>query len=226
MDVVYPTPSRRTARPIDQSDSVTTPTVDGSLLARFHAEGDAPDDGIRLVDYAESPRVDHWSLRGALVRYAQPEPVRASALLELVRRTDGALKPFARDLERELAPTDPRLVAASFSPEGFTPSPEVRLDIRAADLARLAVDAADDLDAIIAGYEEVAPLRGEERSAIPLLAVAVELDRLGEVLAEWAADRRTPRPDAQVDEVSRRTFVALGALGVARETRPPRRSGA
>ena len=205
---------------------MTTRAVDGGLLARFHAEGDAPDDGIRLVDYAESPRVDDWSLRGALVRYAQPEPARASAVLELVRRTDGALKPFARGLERALGPTDPQLSPASFGSDGFTPSPAVRVDIRVADLARLAVDAADELDEIIAGYEEVAPLHDEERSALPLLAVAVELDRLGDALAGWAADRGTLRPDRLVDEVGRRTFAALGDLGVARETRPPRRAGA
>ena len=205
---------------------MTTHAVDGALLARFHAEGDAPDDGIRLVDYAEVPRVDDWSLRGALVRYAQPEPARASALLELVRRTDGALKPFARALERALAPTDPHLSPSSFGPDGFTPSPAVRVDVRIADLARLAVDATADLDAIIAGYEEAAPLHDDERSALPLLAVAVELDRLGDVLAGWAADRGTPRPDRLVDEVGRRAFAALGDLGVAREARPPRRAGA
>ena len=204
---------------------MTARDLDGRILARFHAEGEAPDDGIRLVDYAESPRVDDWSLRGALVRFAQPEPGRASALLELVRRTDGAIKPFTRGLERGLGPTDPQLSTESFSAGGFRPSPAARVDVRAADLARLAVDAPDDLDMVIAAYEEVSPLRDEERSALPLLAVAVELDRLGDILAAWAADRRTSRPDAEVDDVSRRAFVALEALGVARENRPPRRSG-
>lgn len=42
--------------------------------------------------YAEVPRDGDWTLRSALVRFAQPEPVRAGAVLELVRRTDGALK--------------------------------------------------------------------------------------------------------------------------------------
>ncbi len=53
----------------------------------------------RLLAYAEAPRQDDWTLRSALVRYAQPEPLRASAVLELVRRTDGALHPHARRLE-------------------------------------------------------------------------------------------------------------------------------
>lgn len=39
-------------------------------------------------------------MRAALVRYAQPEPLRASAVLELIRRIDAALHPYARDIER------------------------------------------------------------------------------------------------------------------------------
>ena len=35
----------------------------------------------RLVDYAGLARVGDWSLRSALVRFAQPEPERAAALL-------------------------------------------------------------------------------------------------------------------------------------------------
>ena len=45
-----------------------------------------------LLGFADSPRDEDWSLRAALVRFAQPEPTRAGAVLELVRRTDGALK--------------------------------------------------------------------------------------------------------------------------------------
>lgn len=61
----------------------------GSLAERILA-GEEP----AVLDYGESPREGGWSLRSALVRYAQPEPLRASAVLELVRRTDGALHPF------------------------------------------------------------------------------------------------------------------------------------
>lgn len=56
-------------------------------------------DAASLIDYAERPRAGGWSLRSALVRYAQPEPARAGAVLELVRRTDGALKPFVKVLD-------------------------------------------------------------------------------------------------------------------------------
>lgn len=54
-----------------------------------------------VLDVAERPRVDDWSLRAALTRYAQPQPERASALIELVRRTEAALRPFAKQLGRE-----------------------------------------------------------------------------------------------------------------------------
>lgn len=54
----------------------------------------------RLVDFAECARAGDWTLRSALVRYAQRFPVAASAVLELVRRTDRALQPFRRSLER------------------------------------------------------------------------------------------------------------------------------
>jgi hypothetical protein len=55
----------------------------------------------RLVDFAERPRTHEWSLRAALVRYAQPEPQRVEALLESVRRIDFALGKQSKRLERE-----------------------------------------------------------------------------------------------------------------------------
>ena len=190
------------------------PTViDGCALAELHRNGSATDDGVRLVAYAESPRQGDWSLRSALVRYAQPEPQRASAVLELVRRTDGALKASVRLLERSEVPTDPELSGGAR-----------RIDARSADLARVAVRWPDELDRVIAEYESVEPLSPEERELVPLLAVAVELDALGDVLARWADDRSTARPDDAVDEIARRAFGMLAALGVERERRPPRRS--
>jgi hypothetical protein len=54
-----------------------------------------------LVDTAERPRAENWSLRAALTRYAQPQPQRASAVIELLRRIEFALKPHTKRLERE-----------------------------------------------------------------------------------------------------------------------------
>jgi hypothetical protein len=45
----------------------------------------------RLIDFAERPRTQSWSLRAALVRYAQPQPRRVEAVLELVRRVESAI---------------------------------------------------------------------------------------------------------------------------------------
>ena len=55
----------------------------------------------RLVDVSECSRVDDWSLRSALVRYAQPEPGRASSVLALVRRIEAVLHPHAKLLRTE-----------------------------------------------------------------------------------------------------------------------------
>lgn len=57
-------------------------------------------DPVELVEFAERVRDGGWSLRAALVRYAQLAPERASAILELIRRTDGALKPYVNDPAR------------------------------------------------------------------------------------------------------------------------------
>jgi hypothetical protein len=54
----------------------------------------------RLIDFAERPRAHDWSLRAALVRYAQPEPERANRILQLVRRIEWALRPHRKVLER------------------------------------------------------------------------------------------------------------------------------
>ena len=57
-------------------------------------------DVAALLDVAERSRAGDWSLRSALVRYGQAEPVRVQRLLEVVRRLDAALKPHAKALER------------------------------------------------------------------------------------------------------------------------------
>jgi hypothetical protein len=57
-----------------------------------------PPELANLVEVAERPRTGDWSLRSALVRYAQPQPVRVSQVLELVRRIEVALRPHAKKL--------------------------------------------------------------------------------------------------------------------------------
>lgn len=60
-----------------------------------------PPELAALVDAAERPRAANWSLRAALTRYAQPQPQRASAVIELLRRIESASKPHTKRFERE-----------------------------------------------------------------------------------------------------------------------------
>ena len=60
-----------------------------------------PPELARLVDLAERPRADNWSLRAALTRYAQGQPQRVSDVLELVRRIDAAVRPHLKAIARD-----------------------------------------------------------------------------------------------------------------------------
>ena len=138
-----------------------------------------------VLDVAERPRSSGWSLRAALVRYAQPQPQRASELIGLVRRVESALRPSAKVLEHR-GPAVWDAVAGDGTPVGETPSVDDQL--------------------------------------VALLRVAIELDRIGDVLAAWAVDADPGvRPDAAVDAVVRDVVARLDALGVEREqrARPP-----
>jgi hypothetical protein len=137
-----------------------------------------------LLDTAERPRVNNWSLRAALTRYAQPQPQRASDVIELLRRIEAAIRPHAKRLEHE------------------------------GDVLWQAVQSNDgsaDADAFV----------------VAMLRALVDLDRLGDALAEWAVERSGERPDASVDAVVADLTARLEALGVQREERPPpsRRGG-
>ncbi len=52
-----------------------------------------PPELARLADVAGAARVEDWTLRSALTRYAQPEPRRAAAIMEPYRRLEAALHP-------------------------------------------------------------------------------------------------------------------------------------
>ena len=55
----------------------------------------------RLLDFAERPRTDDWSLRAALTRYAQPQPQRVSDVLEVVRWIEFAIRPQLTAIGRD-----------------------------------------------------------------------------------------------------------------------------
>jgi hypothetical protein len=138
----------------------------------------------RLVDFAERPRMQDWSLRAALVRYAQPQPQRVNDLLDLVRRAEWALGQHAAVLQRD--------GAALW----------------------------DALDG------DTLPSDEEHARIVKLLRVVTELDRIGDVLADWAVDISGERPDAAVDAAIEDVGTRLDALGVPHEERsPPRPRG-
>ena len=74
-----------------------------------------------VVEFAERPRIDDWSLRAALTRYAQPHPERVGRLLELVRRIEFALRPQLKVLQAadEVPPGLDGLLAAAKEIDGL-----------------------------------------------------------------------------------------------------------
>ena len=93
-----------------------------------------PDPALGIGDV---PRRDDWTLRAALVRFAQPEPVRAGAVLELVRRTDGALRKADPATADALAPVVADLDAiadalVAWAVDHRGPAPVAVVDERAA----------------------------------------------------------------------------------------------
>jgi hypothetical protein len=60
-----------------------------------------PPELAALVDYQERSRVGDWSLRSALCRYAQPQPQRVSAVLEVVRRIEAVVQPVQGRIAKE-----------------------------------------------------------------------------------------------------------------------------
>jgi hypothetical protein len=199
-----------------------------AALADAHAGPvDGVPDGHRLVDYAESSRTGDWSRRSALVRFAQPEPVRAGAVLELVRRTDGALKPHRRRLEPASVPTHPGLGPDLLVEAGgrvaLRAGAERVLDAPAAELARAALRLPGG-DAVVAAYVDAA---GADATfeAVPLLVAALQLDGIADALVDWACVHDGPPPVGIVDERAAAAFARLAELGVPRETggRPPGR---
>src|SRR5690606_27230592 len=72
-----------------------------SAMAELTTKGITNAGLASLVDLAERPRVEGWSLRAALVRYAQPQPMRVSTLLDLSRRLEFAVADHMADLRSD-----------------------------------------------------------------------------------------------------------------------------
>jgi len=199
----------------------------GKLLAARHRESATPDPARSLVNYAESARAGDWTMRSALVRLAQPEPMRASATVELIRRLDTALHPVARSLERHTTICDRQLSPEALSRHDdewvLTEPAEPVPDGRVVDLARLSRLDPGFAALVAASYTDVEELSDDEQAALPLLAVAARLDELADVLTAWASRGFRDPPVDAVDGTGREVFEALESLGVPRESRRPTR---
>ena len=135
-----------------------------------------PPELAALLDYAERPRASGWSLRAALTRYAQPQPQRASDLIESMRRTEFGLPAHLKDVERN--------------------GPVVWAALQGGDAA------------------------GVDEHVLGLLRVLQDLDRVGDVVADWAVERAGERPDGEVEAAAAAASARLDELGVAHEERP------
>lgn len=188
----------------------------GQLLAERHAEGAELDARLNLLNYAEAPYEGDWTLRSALMRLAQPHPKRVGQVLDLTRRLDAPLHHVRKVLERHVVMADRGL-----TPENVEKEPLAAIgDIRTADLARL-VAAGIDQAALLAGYEERHELEHEERLAVPLLVVAIMIEKLAQALCAWALVGPADPPLEAVDHFVETVAVKLDELGVPEETGPP-----
>lgn len=149
----------------------------------------APAELAALLDYAERPRTNDWSLRAALTRYAQPQPQRASDLIEVMRRAEFGLRSRLKDVERN------------------------------GEAYWAAVTAAEDEDSR-GGADGNEQTGATDETAVALLRLMVEIDRLGDVLAGWAVERSGDRPDAAIDGMIAAGARRLDELGIPHEERP------
>jgi hypothetical protein len=190
------------------------------LAARHTARPASPEPHRSLVNYAESPRDDDWTLRSALVRLAQSQPQLVADLLQRVRRLDAVLHHVARPLERQTVVCD-RGISIDTVDDETDPYPDTRI----ADLVRLAASAGEHGDVVIEAYLGEVDLDDAERNALPLLGVALWLDELAEHLVAWARIAPAPAPVDAVQATINAAQQRLDALGVPVEERPPGRGG-
>ena len=136
----------------------------------------------QIVDFAERSRVGDWSLRSALVRYAEGDPERVSRVLESVRRLDAALHPHRKVLERR----GPELWSAM---DDGAADPD---DAPLLDLLRVATELDRLGDAMAEWADDRTGPRPDHTVDDIASAVAVRLDELG-VVREEQPPRRSGR---------------------------------
>jgi len=128
-----------------------------------------PAELARVVDSAERSRAGDWSLRSALVRYAEGQPVRVSQVIEQVRRTETAL----HALSKVLVKRGPDLWAALDG--GEVPAD----DARVIDLLRAAIELDQLGDSMAAWADDRTGPRPDDEIDAVTADVARRLDDLG-----------------------------------------------
>lgn len=209
----------------------------GRALAEQHvalaARLDKPsvDRDRSLLNFSEVTYVGDWSLRSALCRLAQPEPVRVGRVLESVRRLDALFHHAQRSLERYPAwSVRPGSTLTATLADGVGADLDQQCcygDARTADAARL-VESGLSLNDVVDGYggaEGVEPFTPDELAVLPALAVGVRFEALTEVMTSWADRGPEHRPVEALDQACDEIEARLDELGVPRESgRPPRGS--
>ena len=140
----------------------------------------APPELAQLVDFAERPRLQEWSLRAALVRYAQPQPQRVSDILDVVRRVDFALAKRSVVLER-----DGNEIWQALTSDGAAPDEFVVGVLHAAQVL-------DDLGDILAAW--AVDRHGHERPDTEVDRVVADVARQLDALGVPREEQRPPGP--------------------------------
>jgi len=155
---------------------------DRRTLTRVPADVE-PAELAQLLDFAERPHAQNWSLRAALVRYAQPQPQRVNDVLDLVRRIQGALGTHAATLQRD----------------GTKVWDALERDAPTEDLAPLVelLDATREIDqlgdALAAWAVDTSRQRPDDMVDAVILDVGARLERLGVPVEERVPSRRARR---------------------------------
>ncbi|MBT8240045.1 MAG: hypothetical protein KJN63_02330 [Acidimicrobiia bacterium] len=184
-----------------------TPTERAAELIVVHAKPVEVDEQNSILNYAESSRHGDWTLRSALVRLAQPQPLRSEAVLQLVRRLDAALKPVTRSLQRY------GVCSRRSIPGGAQHVADIRL-----------VDLAGD-DEVLDAYRELVELDDAELAAVHLVRLALDVDELSDTLAAWAAAGPSDPPVVEIDRTCARVLKSMNDSGVPEEPRWDRTPG-
>ncbi|MET0894516.1 MAG: hypothetical protein ABWY80_01560 [Acidimicrobiia bacterium] len=128
-----------------------------------------PAELAQLVDFAERPHTENWSLRAALCRYAQPQPHRVNEVLDLVRRIQAALGAHTKVLRKD----GPEVWAAlerDDQPDAIAPL--VELLAAAREIDRLG-------DALAAWASDIRGPRPDDELDAVVRDVTDRLERLG-----------------------------------------------